>query len=57
MLINKNQLISKVENTRIVPFDYKPVKGENVFDVYLGSEIPAKLATTMSEEEFHKIFD
>lgn len=53
--INQEQLGKRLGE--IVPFDYVPKKGENehVFVCYIFGDIPVKIKSTLTHEEFKKI--
>lgn len=51
--IKTDQLQEKLGE--IVPFNYVPKKNENVFVAYIFGDIPVKVKSTLTYEEFRKI--
>ncbi|WP_156875994.1 hypothetical protein [Clostridium kluyveri] len=40
---------------KIVPWDYKPLPGEYVFTAYILDNIPIRICSELTHEEFKKI--
>ena len=53
MKINKHDLKGKIG--RIVSWDYKPLPGEHVFVAYIWGNIPVKVRSELTYEQFCKI--
>lgn len=51
--INKSQLKGKIGE--IVPINYRPQLGENVFTVFLDGQVPVKIRSKLTKSEFDKL--